>query len=389
MARFYSVEDIVDSLCLRSGDILKRNKGLYLECAKDVWEDLNETTLKIADRVKIPIRRTFKVNKRTNSIDIPPFLRLSSVNVIDHCGNFHPVYRNDKLTDDIVDLAGTEDCACEFNCGYKLCNTIKGYEAVVSTKSDELPNGNPISFECTDRKAVDDQGFLISETQYPMRVYLSGVWTNTVLNTQVTKMCKVEVDANGCCCDTEENINAVCDSCSVKATGYDIPVGGTAMTPPHEGDQSWIYYCNSKMDWFSLQCGGFAYAFNRKDCKNNIYNISELGNRLIFPADFGWDNVMVRFYADISTGDIQVPYMARQVFMTGLQYYASEHNMDKQDQSAIFGKKYSRQKWGLFLELNKYRIAELKMITTAPVYVPSYISNNNSGYYDNGYRGAY
>ena len=381
MPRFISIESLIDDLCLQSGDILKRNKGIYLSCANDLWNDLNDTTLRIAERVKIPVRQKFRVNKRTNSIEMPPFLRVCSVNVIDHCGNFHPVYQNDRLHDDLVDIPGTSDCACEYDCGYQLCNTIKGYEAVVSTKTDKLPNGDSISFTCVDRKCVDAQGFLYAETQYPIRKYLSGVWVDTVLHTENTKMCKLEVDDHGCVCDTEENVNAVCDSCATKVPcGGDIPVGGDANNPPAVGDKSWIYYCNTKMDWFSLQCGGFAVGFNkRKGCGENIYNISELGNRLIFPANFGWDEVMVRFYSDVDLKNIMVPYMAKRTVMAGLQFFACENNVEKQNEAAIFGKKYSRYKWGLFTDLNKYRIAEMAMIFTAPSYIPSYIRDYYGG----------
>jgi len=70
MARFEPVMDVIDSLCLRSGDILRHKKGLYADVANDVWDDLNETTLRIAKRIKMPVRHQFHINKRTNSIDM-------------------------------------------------------------------------------------------------------------------------------------------------------------------------------------------------------------------------------------------------------------------------------------------------------------------------------
>lgn len=385
MPRFIPVEEVVDSLCLQTGDILKRNKGRYLYIAKDVWDDMNEGYLKIASRVKIPVRKICHVNKKTNSLSIPKnWLRVSSVNVIDHCGNFHPVYRNEKLTGELVEMSAVKDCACEFACGYRLCNTIKGYEAVVSTKTDSLPNGDSISFECVDRKYVDGQGFLYTETQYPQRIYLSGVWTDTVLHTGSTKSCKLEVDHNGCVCDTEENIDACCDSCVSHGNNHDgTPVGGTANIPPCTEDRSWIYYCNSKLDWFGLQCGGFGWATGKKNC-NNIYNITEDGNTLVFPHDFGWEKVMLRGYVDVDLQDIMVPYTAKQTFQTGLQCFFYMHDPKNQNIAITFEKKYSKYKWGLFLELNKYRIAELAQIVVPAVYVPSYIHNWNQGWYQDG-----
>lgn len=372
MPRFIPIVDLVEDLCQRNDDNLLRDKGLFLSCADDVWNDLNETTLKIAERIKIPLRRSYLINKKTNSIDIlENYLRICSVNVeVD--GIFYPVYRNDKIHEDIVELAGTKDCACEHKCGYELCNTIKGYEAVQSVKSDFLPNSNPISFNCVDRKYVDPQGFFYSETQYPLRLYVSGVWVDTILHTEKEKLCAVELDHNGCICDSEKNIENVCNSCGCGGNSL-IAHGGTASCPPKPNIDTWIYYCNSKLDWFGLQCGGFPKGFPR-GC-NNIYNISELGNRIIFPHNFGFDKVMIRFYADISLKDLMIPYMAKETFMKGLQYFASTNNDKKIQLSQVYAKQYSRLKWGLFLELNKHRLAELRMILTPPMYVPSYINS--------------
>src|ERR1700760_645147 len=166
MPKFEHITDVVKDLCLKSWDILQRHKGIYLNCAKDVYNDLNEDSLKIFERVKIPVRSVYSINKKTNSIELPcDTLRLCSVNVIDSCGSFIPVWRNEHLHDDIVDISNAKDCACELKCGYTLCNTIKGYEAVTSTKTDKLPNGEGISFVCIDRKYTDSKGFFYSETQ--------------------------------------------------------------------------------------------------------------------------------------------------------------------------------------------------------------------------------
>jgi hypothetical protein len=371
MSRFDPIVKVVEDLCLRSGDTLMRNKGLFLNCANDVFNDLNETTLKIAERVKVPVRHTFLINKKTNSVDIPPFLRLCSVNV-EFDGVFYPVYRNDRLHDDLVDIGSAPDCGCEKKCSYKLCNTIKGYEAIQSVQSDFMPDGSPISFNCIERKGVDNNGFFYEEKQYPLRVYVSGVWTDTILHTEEKKICKLDMDEHGCVCDTDRNVDALCGACGIKA--HKIPVGGDSFNPPHshKNSDTWIYWCDNKMDFFGLQCGGFPRGLP-PEC-NRIYNISELGNRLIFPHNFGFDKVMIRFYADISLKNLVVPYMARETFMKGLQYYSATNNDKKQRLAITYGEQYSRLKWGLFLELNKYRIAELKMILSPPCFVPSYFN---------------
>jgi hypothetical protein len=379
MPRFEPLNDVVDALCLRNGDMQKRMKGVYLSVARDTWIDMNETTLKIAERVKVPLRKICEINKRNNTVDLPcDYLRISSVNVIDHNGVFYPVFRNDRLHVDLVDVSVAKNCACEYNCGYQLCNLIKGYEAVTSVKSDFLPDGSPISFTCVDRKACDANGNVYIETQYPLRQYVSSVWTNTVMTTEQKQLCKVEIDAHGCICDTEQNIKDVCNACGINNLPP-IPIGGNAQTPPSPQDNTWLYYCNSQMSFFEFQCGS---PRGLKHGCENIYNISELGNKLIFPPNFGFERVMIRYYADIELGNLQIPYMAKTCFMTGLQYFASINNEKKIPIANVFQQRYANQKWGLLLELNKYRIQELQMMMTPPVYVPSFFGRHGDHHHD-------
>jgi hypothetical protein len=395
MARFDPVESVIDSLLLRSGDISRRKKGLYLDCAEDVWNDLNETTLRVAKRLKIPVRKKYEVNKRTNSLELPcKFNRLSSVNVIDERGVIHPVYRNLSLHDDIVDVPAEKNCACEKKCGYNLCNLIKGYVAVQTTVSDVLPNGNPVSFNAVSRLAVGDNGIVYQQNQGIQRVYTNSVWTDTILVTTSTQMCQCETDENGCICDTEQNVNLLCASCGIRnfqdninpanltpfpSTTEPYCVGGTAVCPPNPNCDEWVYYCDNKMDWFSIQCGCEPGRFSRE--YRNVYNISENGNRLIFPHDFGFEKALVRFYEDIDLKDLVIPYIAKDTFMTGVQYFSMKQNPDLRDMAASFGQQYSREKWGLFLELNKMRIAELGKTISPAAYVPSYRDHREDRYW--------
>jgi hypothetical protein len=392
MARFDPVFDVIDSLCLRSGDLQRRKKGLYLDCATDVWNDLNETTLRIAKRLKIPVRKKYEVNKRTNSIELPcNFNRLSSVNVVDERGVIHPVYRNLSIHDDIVDVPAEKNCACEKKCGYNLCNTIKGYVAIQTTVSDILPNGNPVSFNAISRLAVGDNGVVYRENQGIQRVYTNSVWTDTILVTTSTQMCQCETDDNGCICDTEHNVILLCESCGIRNFQDNInpknlttvtepyAVGGTAMCPPSPNDDEWVYYCNNKMDWFSIQCGCEPGRFRRE--YRNVYNISENGNRLVFPHDFGFEKALVRFYEDIDLKDLVIPYIAKDTFMTGVQYFSMKQNPELRDMAGSFGQQYSREKWGLFLELNKMRIAELGKTIAPRAHVPSYLDHREDRYY--------
>jgi hypothetical protein len=368
MPRFEHISSVVKSLCLRSGDILQRNKGLYLDCANDTWNDMNLTTVKQSKR------EIFKINKRTNTIDLPcNYLDIASVSIIDHHGVIWPLYLNDRLHKDLVVVDAMKDCACEKKCGYALCNIVKGYEAIVSTKSDFLPNGSPVSFSCVDRKAVDKNGFFYSECQYPQRIYTNGVWTNTILFTETKTLCKVELDENGCICDSEENEKNIFHCCGI-VTNDGIPFGGDANS--FCGDQSvdtWKYFASSQIQWFGVQCGSFNHC---RDGFRNIYNIEEGEKRLIFPHDFVFKEVLVRWYYDVDLKDMYIPIVAKQTFMTGLQYFSVENNDKKQGLANIYGAKYSRQKWGLFLELNKNTIDNMRMTLNPPIYVPSYHIRN-------------
>jgi hypothetical protein len=363
MSTFVTAYEAIELGLYGNGDILMRDKGLMVKMAKYVYDDMKLTVLKQAQR------DYFTIDKRTNSITLPcTKTMISSVSVRDRCGHFYPVWRNESITSDIVDVSAARDCSCEYKCGYKLCNTIKGYVSVQETKTDSLPNGDPISFVCTDRKVVQG-GWLIAQTQYPQRVYMSGVWTDTILYTENTQICRVEVDHNGCVCDTEENIDCIFDNC---CSDGGIPFGGTADTPPAPNIDTWRYYCNSKLDWFSVQCG------NDRVCHNPfgmIYNISEEGNRLIFPAHFGFDKVLVRFYATVPTNQIKIPLIAVDTFVLGCKWWAVRWNDNKQALAEKYKHDYAQSKWGLLGELNRRTIQEYRMLLTPPVYVPSYTNN--------------
>jgi hypothetical protein len=374
MSTYLSVNEAIKLILLGNNDLEQRSRMRYAKYAPYVWEDLKLNVL------KQPVRETFWINKRTNTIDLPcPFTQVSSVNVRDAAGNFYPVWRNERLTDDIPDVSAGRDCSCEYKCGNKLCNTIKGYEAVVSEKTDYMPNGTAVSFSCVDRKMVDSNGFFIEQLQYPQRVYESGVWVDTILYTENKQLCAVELDHNGCVCDTEQNIDALCNTCCSDSSSA-IPFGGTTENPPcnNENIETWKYYCNSKSDWFWYQCGCDVVC---ADPFKLIYNISELGNRLIFPKNFGFDRVVLRYYKETSTGDIKIPMIALDAFAMGIKWWDARFNDNKQNLAAIYSSEYTKMKWGLFSEMNKRRLAEWRMILTPPAIVPSYIKNN---YYNGG-----
>jgi len=375
MSRFIPVAEAVDIRLLGNSDNLKRDRMRLLKWAQYVFQDMNLTSMKVVKR------EYFQIDKKTNSINLPcDFLQLSSVNVV-YEGVEFPVYRNENIKlNDIYEVDASKHCECEKGCGYKLCSIIKNYVAVTETVEDKMPDGSTVSFTCVSRKGVNANGFFYEEIQYPQRIYEDGVWVDTVLATETKKLCEVEVDKNGCICDSEENINNVCNACGwtdnngLVQGNSPIPVGGNAECPPSPKDQEWIYWCSTKMDWFSVQCGCYPKGF-RPGCAN-VYNIDELGNRLLFPFNFGWDKVLIRYYTNVNLQSLQIPFIALDTFIAGLMWWDCRFNDNKQALAAVYENNYNKLKWGLLLELNKYRIAEQRMILTPPVYMPTYLPLN-------------
>lgn len=365
----FKVSDIIEFPMLAGDDFLKRHKGRYMKWSPLVYQDLNMNIIRKA------IRQQFVINRRTNTVDLPCNTSdLCSVSVVIN-GCIHPLYVNDRLHDDLVVIPAEKDCNCEYGCGFKLCNTIKGYEAVTSTKSDTNPDGSPVSFTCVDRFAIDKNGFLYSEKQYPLRVYTDGVWTSTVLHTEKTTACQLECDSNGCVCDTEQNMDLVCSACGFGTTT--VPVGGTASTPPNNHTDTWIYYCNSKLSFLAIQCGQHPIM---RESFCNTYSISELGNRLIFPRHFPFDKVLIRYYEASNIQNIEIPLIAVPAFVTGLKWFDVRWDDKRQNLEQKYGNDYNQAKWGLFSQLNKYTLAEYAEMLAPKRHIPSYSHHGGWGW---------
>lgn len=369
MSTFINLDDAIDLILLGNNDLLQMGKMRLRKFARFVYDDLQLSV------IKQPKRQFFQIDKRTNSVVLPCTMsELSSVSVVDRHHNIYPVWRNEKLTGDIVDIAAGRDCACEHNCGYKLCNTMKSYEAITTVETDKLPDGSDISFTCVSRKSIDKGGNLIEQVQFPERVYEEGVWTDTILKTETKHLCAVEVDSNGCLCDTKENIDLVAShcGCNTGCGSNGIPCGGDASNPPCNDSNidTWKYYCNTKLDWFGVQSGCEVGAMNPM---RNIYNISEEGNRLIFPHDFVHDKVLVRFYEPTNVADIKLPSIAITALTSGLKWYSIRFDDNKRALAISWEQEYSKNKIGLSSMLRRNTIAYWRMVLSTPVFVPSYI----------------
>lgn len=200
---FIKIEEIVTDTCHAIGDYLERNKMKFLRIAKRVYND----DLKMGS-IRKPVRQFFNIDKSKNTIQMPcDFHRLSSVSYMDNLGQFHPLYRNERLHDDIVDIAAVKDCGCK--CGGKLCNTIKNYESIVQDVQAELPSGQMQTFRTEYYKGVDGNGVLYEVRKFPQAVFNNGGWTDTVLTTEKRELCQLETE-NGCVKDCKENLEKVC-----------------------------------------------------------------------------------------------------------------------------------------------------------------------------------
>jgi len=176
MSAFVTIEEVVEDACHAMDDYLLRNKMKFLKLAKRVYND----DLKI-NGIREPVRQFFHINKHTNSIKMPcEFQHLSGVSWQDRSGRFHPMFRNDKLNDDIVDIKAKKDCAC--SCGGQLCNLIKGYESTIEEVEVETPDDSTETFTVRTMKGFDGNGWYYETVQYPMRVYEDGVWVRNELH---------------------------------------------------------------------------------------------------------------------------------------------------------------------------------------------------------------
>ncbi len=347
---FCTLEEIVEDACFSMDDFLLRNKMKFLRIGKRVYND----DLKLS-AVKIPKRQFFYINKTNNTIQMPcDFHHLSGVSWMDKSGQFHPLYRNEKLNDDIVDIKAKKDCAC--SCGGTLCNLIKSYESIVEEVEFDTPNGGTETFSCMTIKGVDGNGWYYETIQYPIAVYEDGVWVSNELKTEKRDLCKLEYDAEtGCVLDCPENEEAV-----------------TSCACSHRTDDcgsNQLVAITSKMDTYMIECGTW---FSRNYGFKNIFNISEEGDRLIFPSDIPIDKVLVRYYTVNDVKNIKVPLAARSTMITGILY---ENVRFKTDRDSLLltrelGQRFANEKFALIGELNKYNAASKTQIMSPVAYIP-------------------
>lgn len=351
MPKFITISQIADQANFLVRDYQQLDRLRFNKLAADfVFPDLQLDIIKEAKRVFL------YVDKRTNTIDIPcDNIEISSVSWVDQWGIIHPVYRNTRLHNDIVDAGATKNCAC--TCSSDLCNMIKGYESVITYVDAKMPDDSTQTFTCTNRKYYDSEGNYFEQTQSPQREYENGEWVDTVLATTDTELCKLELDANGCVRDCDENYRLV-TSCG--CSFYSNECSTTPQLPPAiQGftlAQNYAIECGR---WFAIPC-----------YFNNIYNINDEGTKLIFPYNFAFDRILLRYYSDTPMREMKVPFMASYAFICGIMWYNICFDPRQTQLERLLSKRYVDAKFALIQELNKISQDEMRMIMNPPVYVP-------------------
>ena len=317
------VDDMLRSLLIREGDTVGMNFMKYKDIALDVFRDMNLNVIKDTKRYFI------EVDKRTNTITIPDgFLFRSSLSVVDECNQIIQIAANPSIVRDIVDIAADKDCHCECGCKGSLCGQIAKYEPILHETQELMPNGSTQTFTSTTIKKVNPDGSFVIERTMPVRKYgTDGVWLGVELDTQTESLCQLEVKDCGCVKETEKNICAVNACCNAATFESECGCGTCVPMPPV------------------------------------AYNFTEEGNRIAFPSNFPYDQVLLRAYFEPDPKNLLIPLVAKNTFLYGVKAFAVEYD-DKQPlwRIQLFDRRYEKGKEELFTLLNRISIGDVNKI---------------------------
>ena len=285
-----TVEEIADGLLLRMGKLLDTGlKARLMLLAKDLYKEMNMSGIKDTKRIIIDVK------KNSNIIQLPSDnFMFSSISVLKN-GKFTPLLVNQNISQDIIDLSFDKKC----DCGCSLCASVKNYEIVQKQVSAEMPDGSFQVFTKTSRKKLNKDGSYYLVVSQPMPKYEDGVHVSTTMITEEELICKLEVveDEDGQChvCDTKENEKLVFRNC--------------------------VY------DTIANDCGR-PFAISECDPLALGYNLSDSGDQIILPSKLSYDKVMVRYYADLPTKKILVPFVAKKYFIAKLYHEVIEYDRE-------------------------------------------------------------
>lgn len=278
-----SGKEIVDSLLIRTKDKLGINRADYTSYLKDIWKKLNLKGIKESKRILI------RVNRKNNSVEVPDdYFQFSTIYVFDDCGKIVPLAINTNLSEEIVDLSRQKGC----DCGCDLCAQVSNYEAIEEVVPATMPNSSVEYFTKRIVKKVNADGSYIQEITEPQQIFLNGAHTETKLVTSSEYICKLDVADNGCVLDTEENKTKIYGQCGF----VDLRHECGCPTLPDE-------------------CNGAAQ-----------YNISDDGKRIILPSNYQHDYIILRYYFDKKTKDIEFPWVSKSLVMDEMYWAHIEYD---------------------------------------------------------------
>jgi hypothetical protein len=323
-ANVESLSDIIKSLLIREGDFLGVHFRQYYEIGKDVYRDLNLYSIRYSKRFLI------EVDKNTNSITLPDdLLLLSSVSVIDHCGQLIPLILNKNLTGEIIDINLNKDCDCKCNCKAELCGQLKHYEVVYTTISAPQPGGGTMSYNCYSRKTIYPNGDYYRQWNEPVAIYEAGVLTATELQEKTEFICKLEVKPCGCVEDNAAN-RAILNSCC--------------------GGQYLVTECCSNK--------GCPYEF-----PDQTYGYQQGDNRIYFNSNFTYTHALIRYYPGNNNNEIMIPIVAKTAMLRGIKFELLPYEkgsgytaMANQRKLVQFERLYKEERKRLFRLLNRFSL---------------------------------
>lgn len=323
-----SLTELVNEIFLNKGDVGRREYLRYKSIAKGVYRELNLLKLREAVRVFISI------DNATNSIKIPEnCISISSISVVDSCGKIVPLSYNDMIADqDIVSLSDDKRCGCTVcGCQNLDCGSMYKYETITELVTMKLPNGSFDTFEKTLIKRINPDGSVVQEINEPEAIYNeSGVHTSTEMVKRIENICKVDVKDCGCIVDSEENKTKLGESCCAQL--FSVESG-----------------CCIK----SCGCETLDYS----------YSMNEEQNRIYFDSRFEYDKVLLRYYANQTSKEIEIPIIAKDVVMYGTEYKAAMWDKNNRvGRASMFKNEYFEALKKL--ELAMYRMTNEEFINT-------------------------
>lgn len=273
--------ELVDFMLIMERDLLKVNRPIYLAALKYVFDDLNYSVIRQTDRFVLKVERS-----PVPHIKVPDGYKMfSSIGVRNHYGKFEPLIVNKDIPADFVDVGASKECGCECGCSNSFCSNIRNYELINTPVSLDLPDGTIGSFTATYRKKIMKDGSLVTETRQPQKIYVNNVHTSTELVTATETLCKLEIEECGCIKKNAKNDHLI-----------------------HE---------HSDAITVSYECGCPTVEFHENDA--NFYKISDDHSRIVFPAHFPYDDVLLRCYVNVKTKDLRIPTQARRAVMAGIK----------------------------------------------------------------------